>query len=176
MMELDASVVNWETVTRKVVDGYSGALDEGGPYLPQPPWPSDSCVQYAEVGKIYQLLRESLPESVRSNADSIFPALISWNFAFPQDLADLEEYEEDEITAGSLSPKTVADLAVAFEKLDYAALDSAYDAILPDLESRKLQICRLGPGRDVFTGYIRQWDELIRLAAKHEAGVLVFMT
>lgn len=174
-MQLNAYIVDWERVTRLSEQGKLEDFDddEEGPAgeaayeidREEPPWPSDSCVQYDEVGEIFALVRGALPESTRSCADAIFSALFD-GYSFPQDLGGRED---PELIAGSLSPDTVVGLLRQFDGLDYEALDEAYDSVLTDADRS-----RFG-SRDYFTDYLRQWEGLLRGAARQEAGVFVHL-
>ena len=171
-MELTAYLVNWEVASRLSIAGklecevFEG--DGEGLYVDGGDWPSDSCIQYREVFEIYELIRDSLSAPCRSKADAIIPVVMNDSFSFPQDLGGRED---PELIAGSISPKTAADLLARFKALDNAELDRGYEALRSE-SPEQFQIFQW-PSDDAFTGYFRQWKDLLQAAVGHGAGVFL---
>jgi hypothetical protein len=177
-MQLSANPVDWKRVVDLNREGTledvmrSEDADVDALFIPNAPWPSDSCNEYMEVAEAYAAIKAKVPPGTRAAADSIMSSLINEDYRFPQDLGD---GVDSELIAGALSPDRVRSLAAAFGAVDFADLDEAFARHLPDALRTSLQICADGRGREAFTRYLRQWKDLLEYARNRDAGVLLHM-
>jgi hypothetical protein len=177
-MELSAYAVDWDLAVKLLESGRLERVllpetedDEReleSLQLPSP-WGSDSHVQYMEVEEAYRrILRERLDEAERERTEKALKPLINDETIFPNDLPG--EVDGD-LVAGALSPQRVAELAAKFAELPYDELAQLWDELVFEKQS-DLQMAAWR-SEDAFTGYLRQWHELLRFAAERRAGVFV---
>jgi hypothetical protein len=176
-MQLSPSIVNWNMVVALRDDGrleealWSEDQEANGIIVGEAPWPSDSFVQYSEVAEAYSAIKQHLNEKTRGAADVIMTNLILEDSGcLPKDLGTGTDLEG---VIGSISPTRVAELVSVFAALDYRDLDNAFDNHLPEDLKDILQIPEYGPSEEVFSGYIRQWEDLLKCAKEHDGGILL---
>lgn len=172
-MDLWVNVVNWEVLetldySAGCDDAYDARAEEleikGHPHC----W--DSSIVYQEVEMVYQEIREQVPEPTRSHADAIVSPLLGFTASVRWDLEHVERGEGCWFAA--LSPTTVRSLLENFQRLDYSALDRAFDAARGRLASR--YCIAEEPSDETFTEYLRLWEEIVRFAAEKNAGLALW--
>jgi hypothetical protein len=175
-----ARTVDWKLVTTLAAEGRlaetigSDAVDDI--LLGDPPWPSGSHIHWVVVSDIYEALRNRLDERRRGPIDAVMSQLISTKAQFPW---DVEEEVDPNSAASFISPETSERFLESFAAVDYEALDAAYDAwsaALTQRDKEKFSIWDeeesvVYPSQDYFTGYIRQWQDLLRYAHERQLGV-----
>ncbi|MEX2169738.1 MAG: hypothetical protein WD851_10535 [Pirellulales bacterium] len=171
-MQLSAHTVNWNKLEHLRFNGsvYDAVWNSDQHlFLGAPPWPSDSCIQFSELSECYEAIRATVPAETRAHADKIINKLINKSFEFPWDLANFERTGH---VIGAISPVTVRELLQEFSRVSYAELDEAFNFRMPPETRKSCEIANY-PSEDVFTGYLRQWENLLKYAVRREAGVLL---
>jgi hypothetical protein len=120
---------------------------------------------------IFDEIREDIREPTRSNMLEVLHKV----FGFDQSvLWDLQAKERGEgCWFGSISPKSVQELLRCFDGIEYGELDRAFDARRGALADQYAIVEY--PGKEVYSGYLRQWDQLLRHAASNDAGVIMWV-
>lgn len=174
-MQVTASAVNWQKLegldySVGCEDAYWANATEveiGG----DPHWPSDSSIQFQEIGMIFEEICDDISEPTRGNAGEVIERLFGFTEALLWDLQSTERGRECWI--GAVSPASVQSLLEKFDVIDYGVLDRAFDARRESLQDEFAIVEH--PGEEVFSGYFRQWEALLRHAATNDAGVIIWV-
>jgi hypothetical protein len=171
-MQLTVDVIDWNRLdslqfdqsTDKVIMSACEELQVG-----RPPWPSDSTLQVFELSECYEAIKNTIAVSTKTHADKIMNTLVHKSFMFPW---ELNSCPRGECFVGAISPSTVREYVNTFSQISYTELDEAFDSRMPTATRNEFEIARY-PSEDVFTGYLRQWEEMFKYAVERDAGVLL---
>jgi len=128
-------------------------------------------MQVFELSECYETIKNTLPEPTLTHANKIMDTLVHSSFMFPW---ELQSCKRGEHFIGAISPSTVHEYVEIFSKISYVDLDDAFNSRIQPKTKKEFEIARY-PSEDVFTGYLRQWEELFRYAADRNAGILLHM-
>jgi hypothetical protein len=171
-MQLSAITVDWEKLER-LRNG--GELDEMlwhselALCVGDPPWPSDSTIQFGEIAECYESIKHKLSEPTRSLSDKLVRTLFRQDFDLPW---ELKNFTREGHVIGAISPQTASEYLKILLQLSYTELDEAFDQHMPMEMRKRCQIAQYS-SEQVFTGYLKQWEELFKYALNHKAGVLL---
>jgi hypothetical protein len=174
-MQVTAKAVNWERL--EALDYSEGPettyfnnaeqVQIGG----DPHWPSDSSIQFQEVRMIFEEICEDIREPTRSQIAEILGKLFGLGRPV---LWDLQAHVPGgDGWFGAVSPDSVRQLSNCFAGIEYAELDRAFDARRATLAG-EFAIVEY-PSEDVFSGYFRQWEQLLHHATKNNAGIVMWV-
>jgi hypothetical protein len=96
---------------------------------------------------------------------------VNENLMFPW---ELKSSSRGEHLVGAISPRTVREYLGTFSRIDYGVLDQAFDFQLPSETRARCEIAKYRSDQ-VFSGYLRQWEDLFKYAAERDVGVLIHL-